>query len=40
MERLVKDTYESFNLASLCNLPILYVIENNGIAQTTYLKTT
>lgn len=31
-------TYESFNLASLYNLPILYVIENNGIAQTTYLK--
>lgn len=31
-------TYESFNLASLYNLPILYVIENNGIAQTTYVK--
>jgi len=31
-------TYESFNLASLYKLPILFVIENNGIAQTTLLK--
>ncbi len=31
-------TYESLNLASLYKLPILFVIENNGIAQTTLVK--
>jgi TPP-dependent pyruvate/acetoin dehydrogenase alpha subunit len=30
-------TYESLNLASLHQLPILFIIENNGIAQTTLL---
>ena len=29
--------YESFNLASLWELPILFVLENNGIAQTNSL---
>ena len=27
--------YESFNLASLWDLPVLFVVENNGIAQST-----
>lgn len=27
--------YESLNLASLWNLPVLFLVENNGIAQTT-----
>ena len=27
--------YESLNLASIWNIPILFVVENNGIAQTT-----
>ena len=27
--------YESMNLAALWNLPVLFVVENNGIAQTT-----
>ena len=31
-------TYESLNLAGLYKLPILFIIENNGIAQTTLLK--
>ncbi len=32
-------SYESFNLASLYNLPILFVVENNGVAQSTKLET-
>jgi 2-oxoisovalerate dehydrogenase E1 component len=32
--------YEALNLASIWRLPILYVVENNGIAQTTYTKHT
>lgn len=28
--------YESMNLASIWNVPVLFVVENNGIAQTTY----
>ena len=27
--------YESLNLASVWELPVLFVVENNGIAQTT-----
>lgn len=32
--------YESMNLASIWGAPVLYVVENNGIAQTTYTKDT
>ena len=32
--------YESINLASIWRLPVLYVVENNGIAQTTYTRDT
>jgi 2-oxoisovalerate dehydrogenase E1 component len=32
--------YEALNLASIWRLPILYVVENNGIAQTTDTKST
>src|SRR5690606_5289939 len=32
--------YEAMNLASIWRLPILYVVENNGIAQTTYTNQT
>ena len=32
--------YESMNLASVWNAPLLIVVENNGIAQTTYTKDT
>jgi 2-oxoisovalerate dehydrogenase E1 component len=32
--------YEALNLASIWKLPILYVVENNGIAQTTYTQHT
>lgn len=32
--------YESMNLASIWNLPLLIVVENNGIAQTTYTQAT
>lgn len=32
--------YEAFNIASLWNLPIVYVLENNGIAQSTSSKQT
>jgi 2-oxoisovalerate dehydrogenase E1 component len=32
--------YEALNLASIWQLPILYVVENNGIAQTTYTRHT
>ena len=32
--------YESMNLASIWDLPILFVVENNGIAQTTPTATT
>jgi 2-oxoisovalerate dehydrogenase E1 component len=32
--------YESMNLASIWNLPMLFVVENNGIAQTTYTRDT
>ena len=28
-------TYESLNLASVWRVPLLFVVENNGIAQTT-----
>jgi 2-oxoisovalerate dehydrogenase E1 component len=31
--------YETFNIASLWQLPVLFVIENNGIAQTTPIST-
>lgn len=32
--------YEAFNMASLWNIPILYVVENNRIAQTTPIEMT
>ncbi len=32
--------YESLNLASVWELPVLFVVENNGIAQTTLTSTT
>jgi 2-oxoisovalerate dehydrogenase E1 component len=32
--------YESMNLASIWNAPVLFVVEHNGIAQTTYTKDT
>ena len=32
--------YESMNLASVWNAPLLVVVENNGIAQTTYTRET
>ena len=32
--------YESMNLASIWNVPVLFVIEHNGIAQTTYTRDT
>jgi 2-oxoisovalerate dehydrogenase E1 component len=32
--------YESMNLASIWNLPVLFVVENNGVAQTTYTRDT
>src|ERR1700693_3150530 len=32
--------YESMNLASVWNAPLLVVVENNGIAQTTYTRDT
>ena len=32
--------YETLNLASIWQLPMLFVVENNGIAQTTYTKDT
>lgn len=32
--------YESLNLASIWNVPALFVVENNGIAQTTYTSDT
>lgn len=32
--------YESMNLASVWNVPLLVVVENNGIAQTTYTRGT
>ncbi len=32
--------YESMNLASVWHVPLLFVVENNGIAQTTYTKET
>lgn len=31
--------YEAMNLASIWKLPVLFVVENNGIAQTTYTDT-
>ncbi|MEO6024740.1 MAG: thiamine pyrophosphate-dependent enzyme [Burkholderiales bacterium] len=31
--------YESMNLASIWDAPVLFVVENNGIAQTTYTST-
>ena len=30
--------YESFNISSLFNLPIIFVVEKNGIAQTSEIK--
>ena len=32
--------YESMNLASVWKVPLLFVVENNGIAQTTYTRET
>lgn len=32
--------YESMNLASVWNVPVLFVVEHNGIAQTTYTRDT
>jgi 2-oxoisovalerate dehydrogenase E1 component len=32
--------YESMNLASIWQAPVLFVVENNGIAQTTYTRDT
>jgi 2-oxoisovalerate dehydrogenase E1 component len=32
--------YESINLASVWSVPMLFVVENNGIAQTTYTRDT
>lgn len=32
--------YESMNLASIWKAPVLFVVENNGIAQTTYTRDT
>ena len=32
--------YESMNLASIWKAPVLFVVENNGIAQTTYTRET
>lgn len=32
--------YESMNLASIWRAPVLFVVENNGIAQTTYTRDT
>lgn len=32
--------YESMNLAATWHLPVLFVVENNGIAQTTYTRDT
>src|SRR5207302_7985361 len=32
--------YESMNLASVWKVPLLVVVENNGIAQTTYTRET
>jgi 2-oxoisovalerate dehydrogenase E1 component len=32
--------YESMNLAAIWRAPVLFVVENNGIAQTTYTKDT
>ncbi len=32
--------YETLNLAAIWQLPMLFVVENNGIAQTTYTKDT
>ena len=32
--------YESLNLVSIWQLPVLFVVENNGIAQTTYTRDT
>jgi 2-oxoisovalerate dehydrogenase E1 component len=32
--------YESMNLASIWDVPVLFVVEHNGIAQTTYTKNT
>lgn len=32
--------YEAFNIASLWELPIVFVLENNGMAQSTYIEQT